>query len=349
MSDKTKRIIKIVAIVTGIVVALIVALIVYRINRIVPTNPEDAVGNTAGNLYNGGYFCEVDGYVYFANPDDGYALYRMKADGSELKLIKDDNCSYINIYGKYIYYRRHDTDQITALFHGTLYGVIRCKLNGSKEKILHEGIVDNVVLLGNRVYYQNYVNLSDTATAFYFSYVDLQGKEDEDISQTAYVPTLAYDGKLYFCDVKETHNLLVYDPKAEEITTFLAGNIYEPDIYDGCLYYIDLDNNHALTKYDILTHDKVILSGSDYVVNYNLGGDFGVIYYQAENSTTDHKLVVTNLAGTYSLTVMEGDYCDINITSVYTYFFRISGDSRILYRTATGSASVPEKYTFATD
>lgn len=27
-------------------------------------------GNTAGNLYNAGLFCEKNGTVYFANPDD---------------------------------------------------------------------------------------------------------------------------------------------------------------------------------------------------------------------------------------------------------------------------------------
>ncbi|MCI8695906.1 MAG: DUF5050 domain-containing protein, partial [Lachnospiraceae bacterium] len=31
-------------------------------------------GNT-GNLNNGGYFCEMDGRVYFANAYDNFALY----------------------------------------------------------------------------------------------------------------------------------------------------------------------------------------------------------------------------------------------------------------------------------
>ena len=34
-------------------------------------------GNTAGNLYNAGLFCEKNGTVYFANPDDDYRLYSM--------------------------------------------------------------------------------------------------------------------------------------------------------------------------------------------------------------------------------------------------------------------------------
>ena len=33
-------------------------------------NDPDTVGNTAGNIYNGGVFCEYDNKVYFANPYD---------------------------------------------------------------------------------------------------------------------------------------------------------------------------------------------------------------------------------------------------------------------------------------
>ena len=32
-------------------------------------------GNTAGNLYNYGMFCEHNGTIYFSNPNDSYRLY----------------------------------------------------------------------------------------------------------------------------------------------------------------------------------------------------------------------------------------------------------------------------------
>ena len=31
-------------------------------------------GNSAGNLYNAGLFCEDSGTIFFANPDDNYRL-----------------------------------------------------------------------------------------------------------------------------------------------------------------------------------------------------------------------------------------------------------------------------------
>ncbi len=53
-------------------------------------------GNTAGNLYNAGLFCEKNGTVYFANPDDDYRLYSMDTNGNHLKKLSYDRVMYIN-------------------------------------------------------------------------------------------------------------------------------------------------------------------------------------------------------------------------------------------------------------
>ncbi len=73
MTGKTKNIL-IISITFVILAAIFVIMILG--NRI-PMNEDSAVGNTPGNLNNGGYFCEADGVVYFANAYDNYALYSM--------------------------------------------------------------------------------------------------------------------------------------------------------------------------------------------------------------------------------------------------------------------------------
>ena len=50
-------------------------------------NPPGTVGNTAGNLYNSGLFCEYDGTVYFSNAADNGALYSMNVDETEVKKL----------------------------------------------------------------------------------------------------------------------------------------------------------------------------------------------------------------------------------------------------------------------
>ncbi len=67
-------------------------------------NEEDVTGNLAGNLYNGGLYCEVDGTIYFSNPADDGALYSMAPDCTDVKKLSTDKVASINADEHYIYY-----------------------------------------------------------------------------------------------------------------------------------------------------------------------------------------------------------------------------------------------------
>ena len=81
MNKKTKQIL--IIFITLLVVAIL-GVLALNANK-VKLNKTNVVGNTAGNLNNGGLFCEQNGLVYFSNPYDGGALYSMKPDGSDIK------------------------------------------------------------------------------------------------------------------------------------------------------------------------------------------------------------------------------------------------------------------------
>ena len=53
-----------------VVVLIVVAVVVHALPKKKQTNSADAAGNTAGNLMNGGLFCEYNNKIYFANPYD---------------------------------------------------------------------------------------------------------------------------------------------------------------------------------------------------------------------------------------------------------------------------------------
>ena len=54
----------------GIIILIAGLFTVTYLTGRVPMNDENTTGNTAGNLNNGGLFCESDGKVYFANAYD---------------------------------------------------------------------------------------------------------------------------------------------------------------------------------------------------------------------------------------------------------------------------------------
>ena len=90
----------------GSLLVLLLGLLIFLYilsNRVAPV-PEGTVGNSAGNLYNGGMFCEYNGKVYFANPYDGNAMYVMDTDGSHMKKLIATSVSNICAGGKYLFY-----------------------------------------------------------------------------------------------------------------------------------------------------------------------------------------------------------------------------------------------------
>ena len=74
MNTKQKRI------VIGVILALVLITLMVTLTLMqrVSMNPEGTIGNTAGNINNGGLYCEYDGRVYFANSFDGGSLFSMR-------------------------------------------------------------------------------------------------------------------------------------------------------------------------------------------------------------------------------------------------------------------------------
>ena len=70
---------------SAFITALTIIILIYIISKRVPMNDENVVGNTPGNLYNGGLFLEMDGRVYFSNPLGNDSLYSMNPDETDLK------------------------------------------------------------------------------------------------------------------------------------------------------------------------------------------------------------------------------------------------------------------------
>lgn len=332
--------IKVIIISSVIIIAVAGALIAYNIINRFEYNEDNVTGNTTGNLYNEGLFCEYGEYVYFSNPDDNGALYRMNKEGTEFEKLYDDNTSYICIYNDWVYYKKfNSTQNKDKLFSRVLYGIQRLKSKGGNSTMLHNGKIDCMMLCGNYVYYRYY----DDETLFSLRKVKIDGKEDTLISDEDYQPIAVWNGKIYFTDTAATHNLMVLDTADDSIRTLAEGNFYMPDVYNGYVYFIDLENNRKLTRMSMSTREKEVLT-SDSVINYNLGGKYGVIYYQAENSTDDHKLVRISLNGMGYNTIAQGDYMGIGITEKYTYFYNMMGDKKIMYRTPTAGVVDVEKF-----
>ena len=328
--NKTKQTLILIGVIIAIVAFITTAYIITRM----PTNPEDATGNTAGNLMNDGMFCEHKGRIYFANPYDNNCLYSMKNDCTDLKKLSNDTVSSINAYGKYIYYVRNNSLKMNVEdvgLRGQIFAVVRAKLNGKDASGIITGLSWDMTLDGNRLIF-NTVEESKNVTAS----IDITGENYHVIFEDDIDNYCLKDNKLYYSKKNDNHNIYCRDLDTGADTLYLKGNTYKVLFVDDILYYIDLDNDYALTKINLTTNIRSVLT-TDRVVRYNVYGN--MIFYQSEDPV--HELVCMDTTGNMRRSLFNGDVSTIGCTSTYTFFTDLNSNS--LYRYPTNGTGTVER------
>lgn len=300
-------------------------------NRVKPI-PEGTVGNTAGNSYNDGLFCEYNGVVYFSNPYDGGALYSMNPDESNIQKLSSASVSHLNAGGNYLFYFQSQSSGNSGLgYVRSRNGVFRASLNGKKPVCLYEDLIFNMQLAGNNLYL-----LSSAEDGTHFYRMSAQDGTLDELSQTYWDFSCALsDGTVYYNGTGNNHYLYRYNTASGTSSIAWEGNLWYPIYDNGYIYYLDVASNYRLCRYslsgemvEILTHDRVDC--------YNLAG--GYLYYQ-RNSATEPALIRMGLDGQNAEILMEGNFTHINATSRYVYFTAY-GTEMPVYRAAIGGSAV---------
>lgn len=312
------------------VIAIGAGVTYFYLSSRIQYNNDSATGNTAGNLSNGGLFCEYNEKIYFANPYDNNYLYSMNSDCTNAKRLNTDSVAYLNVCGNYIYYVKNNfnRDSIGLVFHGQLFGLYRTDLNGQHMQTLYNSLSGPMSLCGNYIYYQHY----DDKTALQFYKVKINGKDNVMLSDSDYDPSSVYNGRIYFADPNNRNNISYLDTETERIVNVFDTNAYKVDAEGAYIYYIDVSKNYALVRLNTSTKTiEQIYADDGKVVNYNLYGN--KIFFQTENSNATG-LYRMNIDGTQLEYIASGNLTNIHCTSQYT-FFQYYENQGILYRVPT--------------
>lgn len=304
-------------IIGGIFLVLIIVVILLSIKSSVKKIPEDTIGNTAGNLNNGGLFCEYNGKVYFSNAYDSGTLYVMNSDETGVKKLNESVVSYINASESYlVYYQEgvHTDDNLSSTVQN--YGIYRTDLKGKNADCLDDNVCTALVLAGNHIYYQHYDNKKYTS----LYKTDLSGKNITEVADGIINPHCVANGKIYFNGTDGDHYLYNLNLKDDKITTVWPGNIWNPVVSGNYVYYMDLSNHYGLSRYSLLTGEVEILT-HDRVDFFNVYEN--MIYYQTAGKS-NQALKRMRIDGSNNEIVHEGVHEHINITSRYVYFNEFS-------------------------
>ncbi|MBQ4536526.1 MAG: DUF5050 domain-containing protein [Lachnospiraceae bacterium] len=295
----------------GILVFFLVLLILLFLNERVTKNPPGTVGNTAGNLNNGGYFCEYNGKVYFSNAYDKGALYSMDVSEENIKKLNTSSVCNILAGGDYLYYFQ------TGVSEDTGVGAIRsprsfnrCRLNGKSITSLTWDTVVKAQLVDNYLYL---MTTGEEGSLFYKMKTDKSDRVD--LASYDINPASVQNGIIYYNGTQIDHYLYSLNTANDVSSEVWAGNLWYPIVEGDYVYYLDVANNYRICRYsfsqgvvEVLTNDRADC--------FNVG--HGYIYYQKNGD--EPQLICMRTDGSERRVVMDGTFTDINMTSKYVYF-----------------------------
>lgn len=280
-------------------------------------NTDHVNGNTAGNLYNSGLFCEYNNQIYFSNPKDNGTLYSMDPTLSNYKKLSNDKVTYINASGNYLYYSRvnyqKDSSADNVLQFHTV-GIYRTDLDGSNITTLTDQVAGMVHQYGNYLYFQSYQN----GNGYSLERIKIDGSDRQKISSNPFSPGLIELGALYYSNLTDNHNIMKLDLLSQESTVVYEGNTSTILSDDEYYYYLSLKDN-----YQIMRLKKNEPSPTTIVpkrcCTFNVSSDGSYLYYQVDDGENNglHRLNLDTMEDTE---LSKGNYCNINLTSDYVFY-----------------------------
>ncbi len=283
------------------------------INTVTYYNEPGTNGNTIGNLYGNGLFCETDGVVYFANPNDKDRIYKMNPDETDIEIVANDSVYFINADSHYLYYSRNNNqDNAQFVLDVNTESLCRMTKKNKKVMILDQANCNACSLAGNRVVYFRYD--SEDATSLYS--VDIDGENRQQLYKAAIDPRCMVGEKLYYSGVEKDHNLHSMNLDTKDSAFESAENLWFPIVEKDTLYYMNLDDNNRVYRSTLSGEGKVGVTTYG-TSGYNVSGNY--LYYQSIKGNPDGIYQVDLTTGAEVL-LAEGEYNNINITSRYVYF-----------------------------
>ncbi len=326
MSKKIKTFI-IILLILGIMITFMV-LTLYS-QRVI-MNPEGTVGNTAGNINNGGLFCEYNDTIYFSNSYDNGYLYAMDSTEGNIRKINQVISTNILAGGKYLYYYSMGTVKTGGLSNFySRKAYIRSDLNGKNPTSLSPGAVITAQLVDNFLYL-----LTSGSKTPELHKIKIDKSEDIVIRKQSLNPASVDNGIIYYNGVGNNHYLYALDTATDSSSVIWQGNIWNPTVIGDWVYYMDVSHNYRLCRYSISQNHIEVLT-NDRIDCFNVSNSY--IFYQ-KNSATTPQFIRMKTDGSESTVIADGTYTAIHQTSNYVYFKKF-GDEYTLYHMPIHSTS----------
>lgn len=292
------------------------------------------MGNTAGNLYNQGLFCDDGERIWFSNLNDQGMLYSMDYSLNDFKIINTDVARYINTDENYVYYSRMNNLKDKAarsIFIFFSNGIFRTNKNGKNLTMLWNKPIGSLLSYDNNLYYQ-YYNENEKLSIHRLS---IDGEKDFELFADDTPAVSLYNSKLYYAGFNKDRNLHSVGIMSGEQAVELEGGFFNPIVAYGEVYYIDLNDGYSIKHINLDGSSKETLV-DDRCSTYNISSDGRYIYYQCDNGHSNGIYRLELSSGT-SEKIMDGDYKWINTVQDKCFFVSFDESTTYVYTNGSGA------------
>lgn len=296
----------------------------------VPENPAGTVGNTPGNLYNKGLFCENDGKVYFSNAYDSNTLYVMNPEETEIEKISTIGAVSINADGKYVYFYQGSTAEGSGLGYTVkTTGMYRMTKDGKESLCLKREPVNTLTLIDNNIYYQHFLNKG----GLNLEQISIDKSTESVALEGIISPSCAVNSIIYYSNPAENYTLYSYDTRSGMSSIVWNHRVWNPIYHtDGYIYFMDIDTEYELHRYHPVTGEHQTLT-TDRLEHFNVYDNY--IYYQ-KFSQVEPQLMRMYTDGSNLETVAHGNFENVNITSAYVYYNEYGSPTPVYHQALYG-------------
>lgn len=311
-----------------ILILIVAGFLVYNyLSGKVYKSAAGTIGNTAGNLYNSGLFCENGGKIYFSNPNDDYTLYSMDMSLGNVKKLYDDYARFINADENYVFYvRENNKKQNPDKNPFALYmnGVFRIRKNGSNLKMLSKKSSGCLLLYDNKLFYQ----VSEENNKLTLHRVGIDESDEKTVLTDDSKAVSVFDDRIYYAGTLSDQNIHYINMEGKN-SVAVETKAYMPIATKEGIYFISCDNGYNLYLTDF--EDKERKCIVDKLVSwYNLTSDGRYIFYNSDMGD-DSGMFMLDRNTDETVKILEGNYKWLNIAGNYCFFFDFFNERAYAY------------------
>ncbi len=329
MAEKKKS--RSATVIVTVLALLVAAAILYSvISEMTWKSGPKIVGNTAGNLYNYGMFCDDGERIYFSNYLDQGLLYSMSKDLDDFKFVTNDVARYINHDDHYIYYSRMNNLKDKAarsvfIFYSN--GVFRISKNGKHQKMLWNEPIGSLLYYDSHVFYQYYKEGEKLSIHM----ADIDGENIVKLDSDESVAVSVYDSQVYYAGVSRDRSLYSISPSFVMTSKVLDGTFYNPIVADGRVFYIDVGDKYKIKSCKLDGSDTETIVDSACSA-FNLSENGRLLFYQVDNNTDKNGLYMLDRASGADTVIRSGNFKWINLAGDYCFFYDSNESSVFCYK-----------------